>query len=137
MQKDTSVQGTISEDLTSEELTNNSLNHTPILSDDFELFSFSHEHLSAKEKKRKKKAILALSGGFFSLFAIGIIGFMSLDESIHTNLSASVVDIPFSLNKVDSLDLCTHEVIKKSSTEIERIEGEKWCKEKFTISTSE
>lgn len=111
------------------------LDHTPVLSDEMEIFSHIHEHDDhhAQKWKNKIKAFFLYFAGGVSIFALSVFGFISGSPS-HEDLSANMLKDVSTFEWVETVENCISEFIKKSTadTPLEDFKKqEAYCDEKF------
>ena len=100
------------------------LNHTPTLSKDMNLFSHDHEHDSYEDvRKSKRNAYFGYGVGILGLMLFTGFGFFSPDPHTGQELRASVV----TESQQEALKKCLANVQQKSSTEAERVREEALC----------
>ena len=115
--------------------TGHTLDHTPVLSDDMQIFSYEYDHKIHNNEKQKKKikAFFSYFAGGISIFALSVFGFISgapSPKNISANLSAHT-EIS---EEFKTEDECLLTKIKQNShAKLEEIE--KICSELFTKKT--
>lgn len=138
------------QEMADETLEVNTLHHTPVLSDDMEIFSHYHEHYEHTQKKfqkkRKIKNILAYSFGGISILGLSVFGFYS-DQSfeegkIDANIShesfhfvapeiSGILDLDKeNLKNHNSYTSCIESISPDTDTDV-HAQQERICKELF------
>ena len=114
------------------------LDHTPVLSEDMQMFSHEHEHDNhhSQKWKHKVKAFFSYFAGGVSIFALSVFGFISGSPS-HEDLSANMMKQHNShtAEEFSSKEDCLAHETEKSHEELEIFCAEKFPDKKNTKNT--